>query len=418
MESSAPFPIEPGERVLAAIIFTDVVNFSARVQAAEISTLSLLEQDFAVMTKYCERYQGWVLKSTGDGLLLYFTSAVHAVTCALQIQQFFLKRTKTQTATQTLTHRIGVHLGDVFVKDHDVMGDGVNIASRLQSVADPGGVCISQTVYDVVKNKLALSVERLAPRDLKNISEIGGMYRVLLEPRQAAPTSTQFNPPARTKRPTFTPTEKLIGAIVVALGLAAIGRLIFQANSSHQEALAESQATQAALDAWLRDKKPAPAVKTEVAAPVSPVVEKLPEDNFAELARNVDSRKTRSDAENARLRQHALESSAVTIAWVNATMRRYSSDAPLLVPRMNASMPAGLKAYAASDNRFVFTTGGAARARGWDELKLVDQEALILGTLLNSASPPPAEVMRGAEAFAYLHDLPEMVATLREQRVP
>ncbi|MDB6168420.1 MAG: repeat-containing protein [Verrucomicrobia bacterium] len=418
MESSPPYPIEPGDRVLAAILFTDVVNFSARMQAQEVSTLGLLEQDFAVMTNYCEKYSGWVLKSTGDGLLLYFSSAVHAVNCALQIQHFFSKRAKNTPADHTLTHRIGLHLGDVFVKDHDVMGDGVNLASRLQSVADPGGICISQTVYDVVKNKLDLSVERLSPRDLKNIADAGAIYRVLLEPRKALPAPMAFQPVEPRIRPAFSATEKWFGLVLLAAALAVLARLVMQSHSSQQAALEDSQATQLAIDALLARKNaagPAALVAGTLPGPAA-APSRENEINFAELALNpgVRNNAARPPPESIRLR--ALEAERAAVAWVKSTMERYTKDAPLLVPRLTPSMPPELRVFTDASHRFVFATGGAARARAWEELKLADQEGLIVGTLLDSTSPPPDEVVRGAEAFAYLHGLPEMAAALRARK--
>src|SRR5882757_1393065 len=181
MPPVTPSPLGPGQRSLAAIVFTDVVSFSARMQADEETTLTLLKRDFDAMRVICTEHQGSVLKTTGDGLLLYFSSAVQAVACALAMQRFFAEQAKTRPAAQSLVHRLGIHLGDVFVNEQDVMGDGVNIAARLQAEAEPGGICISQTVYDVVKNKLALHVTRLGPRELKNISQAIPIYKLLLE---------------------------------------------------------------------------------------------------------------------------------------------------------------------------------------------------------------------------------------------
>src|ERR1700712_578991 len=132
MESTPPQPIGSGQRMLAAIVFTDTVNFSARMQAEEVVTLDLLKRDFGVMRKFCEQYSGMVLKTTGDGLLLSFSSAVHAVTCAQKMQRYFAETAKTLPEEAILTHRVGIHLGDVFFNENDVMGDGVNIAARLQ----------------------------------------------------------------------------------------------------------------------------------------------------------------------------------------------------------------------------------------------------------------------------------------------
>jgi len=169
-----------GQRTLAAIVFSDVVNFSGRVSADEEHTLQLAQRDMALMTRYCQQFEGRVLKTTGDGLLMYFTSAVQAVACALEIQKAIAAAAETLPAKDVLQHRIGIHLGDVFVSESDVMGDGVNIAARLQSEADPGGICMSQIVYDVVKKRLALKATYLGPRELKHIQEAIPVYQILL----------------------------------------------------------------------------------------------------------------------------------------------------------------------------------------------------------------------------------------------
>ena len=171
-----------GQRVLAAIVFSDVVSFSARMNADEENTLRMVADDLARMREVCEDHEGQVLKSTGDGLMMYFTSAVQAVSCALDVQNMYAAREREAQEGDALSlkHRIGIHLGDVFLSATDVMGDGVNIAARLEGEANPGGICISQTVYDVVKNKLELKTTYLGPRDLKNIKEAVPVYRIIL----------------------------------------------------------------------------------------------------------------------------------------------------------------------------------------------------------------------------------------------
>jgi len=169
-----------GQRTLAAIVFTDVVGYSARMGTDEEGTLRLFKQDSIVIQGICERHEGEIRKFTGDGMLMYFHSAVQAVACALEVQRLQAEKSRTLPTEQVLLHRIGIHLGDVFVTEGDVMGDGVNIAARLQAEAEPGGICVSQTVYDVVKNKIALRATYLGPRDLKNIAEAVGVYKILL----------------------------------------------------------------------------------------------------------------------------------------------------------------------------------------------------------------------------------------------
>ena len=168
---------EAHQSSLAAIVFTDIVGFSRLMSEDEANTLPRARAELARLKGLCERHKGRVLKSTGDGLLMHFTSAVQAVACALEIQ----KPTPAGEEKPLLQHRIGIHLGDVYLDDGDAMGDGVNIAARLQAQADPGGICISKTVYDVVKNRLAIQATFLGPRELKNIREAVPIYKILIE---------------------------------------------------------------------------------------------------------------------------------------------------------------------------------------------------------------------------------------------
>ena len=129
--------------------FTDAVGFSARMSVEEESTLRLIQRDLHLMEAACKRLEGRVLKTTGDGLLLYFASAVQAVRCALEIQRQLFQINQSLVPERVLLHRIGIHLGDVFFNHADVMGNGVNIAARLQTEAQPGAICMSQIVHDL-----------------------------------------------------------------------------------------------------------------------------------------------------------------------------------------------------------------------------------------------------------------------------
>jgi len=159
------------QRTLAAIAFTDGVGFSAKMSADEEHTLDLIHRDLELMRQLCQQFSGQTIKSTGDGLLMYFPSAVLAVDCAIEIQKSLAQAAQTLPDNDIILHRIGIHLGDVFVSEGDVMGNGVNIAARLEGKAQPGGVCISQIVYDLVKNHVQLPTTFLGDLALKNITE-------------------------------------------------------------------------------------------------------------------------------------------------------------------------------------------------------------------------------------------------------
>jgi adenylate cyclase len=163
-EPKANFP-EEGRR-LAAIVFTDIAGYSALMQRDETGTMALVRIDFDRMRALAAEHQGEVLKSLGDGLLLCFASVMQAVSYSLKIQEEFSTR-----PPGALLHRIGIHLGDVFHFDGDVTGDGVNLAARLQTKAQPGTICLSQSVFDAVKGKLQMEVKPLGRTHFKNIAE-------------------------------------------------------------------------------------------------------------------------------------------------------------------------------------------------------------------------------------------------------
>lgn len=174
-----------GESALAAIVFTDVESFTPKMAADEKHTLGLIQRDFDIMGQVCRHFDGHVLKTLGDGLLMYFVSAEKAVSCAVEIQMTLASNAVNLPERDVLVHRIGIHLGDVLFSGSDVMGNGVNIAARLQTLASPGGVCISQTVYDVVKTRLSLSASYGGLRKLKGIAEPVPVY-LIYAPRTSA----------------------------------------------------------------------------------------------------------------------------------------------------------------------------------------------------------------------------------------
>lgn len=224
-----------GHRTLAAIMLTDAVGFSARMSVQEELTLSQLERDQALMEALCEQFEGKVLKSTGDGLLMYFASAVQAVTCGLEIQKELHRINAHGEGEPALLHRIGIHLGDVFFSQSDVMGNGVNIAARLQTEAHPSGICISKIVYDVVKSRLDLDTTYAGPLQLKNIQELVPAYHVHALPREkneASPSAItteeglEAPPDVSTDRQLLAPGTKVGGRYIVqrVLGQGGFGR--------------------------------------------------------------------------------------------------------------------------------------------------------------------------------------------------
>ena len=168
-----------GERRLAAIMFTDMVDYTTMSEKNEALALTLLEDHRQLLRPVFVKHGGREVKTVGDGFLVEFSSALEAVRCALEIQQQMYKRNQSVPSERKILLRVAVHLGDVEHRDGDVYGDAVNIASRIQSLADPGGICITQQVFDHVRNSEEFRTEALGQNQLKNVRTPTEVYRVL-----------------------------------------------------------------------------------------------------------------------------------------------------------------------------------------------------------------------------------------------
>ena len=160
---------EPPTRGLAAIMFTDVCGYTRLTQKNEKNALRLLEEHRSIVREILPSFHGREVKTIGDAFLLEFTSALEATQCAVEIQRQMHERNTKAADDDRIEVRIGVHVGDVERRGEDIMGDSVNIASRIQVVAAPGGVCISRQVFDQVWNKLENHITEIGPQELKNV---------------------------------------------------------------------------------------------------------------------------------------------------------------------------------------------------------------------------------------------------------
>jgi adenylate cyclase len=175
------------QRKLAAILFADVVGYSRLMGEDETATYDALQRLRRAIDPMIAGHAGRIVSTAGDGLLADFGSVVDALACAVEMQQIARDLNAALPAERHLQLRIGVNLGDVIVADdNDLYGDGVNIAARLQALAAPGGICLSHTVYDQVKNKLALDYRSLGAHRVKNIAEPVRVYAVGAAPPAAA----------------------------------------------------------------------------------------------------------------------------------------------------------------------------------------------------------------------------------------
>jgi TolB-like protein len=181
---------ERAQRRLAAILAVDVVGYSRLMEADDAGTLAVLKaRRRDILEPLVARYQGRIFKVTGDGVLVEFASAVNAVQCAVDIQQGMARANGDQTDDVRIVLRVGVNLGDVIVEGKDLYGDGVNIATRLEAMADPGGIVVSGTAYDHIKSKVKVGFDDLGAQSLKNITEPVRAYRVAGMPMVAVESS-------------------------------------------------------------------------------------------------------------------------------------------------------------------------------------------------------------------------------------
>src|SRR6267142_425302 len=167
-------------RRLAAIMFTDMVGYSALSQKNETVALELLNEHRKLLREAFRQHGGREIEAVGDGFFVEFPSALEAARCAVSIQRTLHDRNASQVPDRLIQVRIGLHLGDVVAQDTRVHGDGVNIAARIEQLAEPGGVFFSEDVARQIQNKIDLSLQRLGKADLKNIQMPVEIYRLVL----------------------------------------------------------------------------------------------------------------------------------------------------------------------------------------------------------------------------------------------
>jgi adenylate cyclase len=169
------------ERKLTTILSADAVGYSRLMGQDESGTFATLKAYRDLTTERIAAHRGQVVNTAGDSILADFPSVVRAVECAIDIQRAIAERNASLPATKRMWFRVGLNLGDVMVDKGDLFGDGVNVAARLQAMADPGGILISGTVFDHVKDKLTVGFDALGAKAVKNMPTQVSVYRVLLE---------------------------------------------------------------------------------------------------------------------------------------------------------------------------------------------------------------------------------------------
>jgi adenylate cyclase len=206
----------PLERKLVAILAADVASYSRLMEIDEEGTLATLSAFRLVTDRLISQHEGRICGTAGDSILAAFGSALAAVQCAVNIQNELAHSNNDLEKDRRMQFRIGINVGDVMLKDGDIFGDGVNIAARLEGLADPGGICISRGIHDHVMKKLPFEFEDLGEQSVKNIAQPVRVYRLLLDERasesRSSPIATSPSAGVETEIPSLSEGEPVAPA--------------------------------------------------------------------------------------------------------------------------------------------------------------------------------------------------------------
>src|SRR6266536_1946516 len=225
---------ETEQRKLAAIMFTDMVGYSALAQRNEALALELLEEHRRILRSIFPRFNGTEIKTIGDAFLVEFQSALEAAQCALEIQRTLAKRNHDVSSDHRIELRIGIHVGDVVHREGDVYGDGVNIASRSQPVAGIGGICISVDVERQIHNALEARFEKLAPIELKNVQVPMDLFRIVLPWERDTRLRAEPQKTAQGETTRYMPWHEVVLALLLVVALIAGGFFFLRHRASQQ----------------------------------------------------------------------------------------------------------------------------------------------------------------------------------------
>jgi adenylate cyclase len=196
------------ERRLAAILAADVVGYSRLMEVDEAGTLARLKTiRLELIDPAIEKCKGRLIKTAGDGMLVEFQSVTEALRCAVDFQQRMARRNRDMPASRAILYRLGLNLGDVIVEENDIFGDGVNVAARLETMAEPGGICISAAVRDQVGDRIEVAYEDLGEQHVKNINRTIRVFKVIVDGGAKVtgeiPSATGASPEAGSRRPSI-----------------------------------------------------------------------------------------------------------------------------------------------------------------------------------------------------------------------
>jgi len=364
--------VEPSsvKRRLTCILAADAVGYSKQMGQDEEGTIRVLSAHRAVIDGIIAFHQGRIVSTAGDSVIAEFSSAVDSVRCAVEIQEALKTRNDSLPEHRQMHFRIGVNLGDVVVKNEDLLGDGVNVAARLETMAEPGGICISSSVYDQITGKLDLGFQDIGDQNLKNISRPIHVYRVsgagapLRLPQDTPPAA-----PAPGRRSTTPWAVGAVLALLIGAGVAwQAGWVRLGANDGGSRATGAAPVV-APLPAPGPEKSVAPVVVADAQATraqVEPDVQRLRAETEA-IKRQAETElaRVRADAEAVRVaRVKAQAEAAATARSGRETETEAAARAIAAAATKSTDASVGTPAVVPSARNPVAAEGGAGRFDG------------------------------------------------------
>jgi class 3 adenylate cyclase len=374
------------KRRLTCILAADAVGYSNHMARDEEGTIRVLSAHRAVIDGIIAFHGGRIISTAGDSVLAEFASAVEAVRCAVEIQEALKTRNDSLPESSKMQFRVGVNLGDVVVKNDDLLGDGVNVAARLEAIAEPGGICISSSVYDQITGKLDLGFQDIGEQALKNISRPIHAYRVSGTVIPGRPASTPRS---------AAPTPKRVGWGLGAVGAAIVAGVVAWQTGWLRVGSGDSAGPQKTAVVTPSPNTAAPATPAEGGAAHTQV-----EADAQRLRSEAEELKRQAEAELARIRIDAAASRAARQkADSEAAATRIRAQAEADAARIRADAEAAAARMKSESEAQMAKTAQAAR-----KTDVKSREAATVATAPIQTLDKPITAATGATASAARFD--------------
>jgi class 3 adenylate cyclase len=263
------------KRKIAAIFAADIAGYSRLVAEDEEETLRRLASYRSVTDDFIARAGGRIFNTAGDAVLAEFPSAVEAVRCAIDIQESLRTRNMAYPPSRQMSFRIGITIGDVVERDGDLLGDGVNIAARLEGLAEVGGICISRAVHEQVANKLSVQFSDIGAQEVKNIPTPVHAYMVAMRREDGSYATPQFKKPGRPRAPEASNWMWPVAVMVVCLVAIGVGGFLYFTRMELRHASRESAAGNKEAAVPSASPVPAPSAVVPASPPTTPSTERF-----------------------------------------------------------------------------------------------------------------------------------------------